>query len=112
MSWTLWFEQETAESFYQILRFCDRCSLILAQGEIPNMGRKLEINNSLNGKTYSIFYNKDSSINVSPWCFEKDEFKVSIEETLVEKTQFKNQNEFRDYLYGKTPVMKEFHFKR
>ena len=101
-----------AESIYQILRFCDRCSLILCKDEIPLQGRKLEINNSLGEKTYMIFYNEDNTINITPWCFQKDEFKISLDEILVEKTQFKNQPEFRDYLYGKTPVMKEFHFKR
>ena len=101
-----------AEAHYEILRFCDRCSLILSKKEVPSLGRKLEINKSLDGKTYNIFYNEDASINVSPWCFEQDEFKVSIEEILVDKIQFQNQLEFRDYLYGKTPVIKEFHFKR
>ena len=101
-----------AESFYQILRFCDRCSLILSKDEIPTLGRKLEINKSLDGKTYQIFTNEDSTVNIVPWCFEEDEFKLTVEETLVIKPQFKNQIEFRDYLYGKMPVLKEFHFKR
>lgn len=101
-----------AASFYEILRFCDRCSLILAKDEVPTVGRKLEINKSLGNKTYFIFCNENATINVSPWCFEEENFIISIEETVIERTQFKDQSEFRDYLYGKNPVTRNFHFQK
>lgn len=87
---------------YQVLLFCDRCSLILCKDEIPSVGRKIEINTSIKGKKYFISRNKDQSISVAPWCFEADLFEVRIEETILEKLKFKNQKELRKIL-NKTP---------
>jgi hypothetical protein len=40
--------------YYEILRFCDRVSLILAADEIPTNDRKIEIHKSINGITYDL----------------------------------------------------------
>ncbi len=90
--------KKKAEAVYELLRFCDRCSLILCKDEIPDGHRKLEINTAIAQKTYFIREKGNGKISVEPWCFEKSEFTVSVEETLVERPKFKNQKEFHDVL--------------
>ena len=104
--------KKAAKEYYEILRFCDRCSLILSKNQVPSIGRKLEINTSLGKKTFFIHRNDNDTFNVSPWCFEKDEFTISLEELIIEKTQFSNQTEFRDYLYSQSPTLIQFKFSR
>lgn len=87
--------QKKAESVYELLRFCDRCSLILCKDEIPGGHRKLEINTSIDQKTYFIWEKENGKISVAPWCFEKSEFEVNVEETIVGQPKFKNEKEFR-----------------
>ena len=70
-------EEKTTE-YYELLRFCDRCSLILCQSQIPDRGRKLEINAGIAKKPHFIAY-KNGKITVSPWCFELDAFEIAIE---------------------------------
>ncbi len=60
--------KEEAQSSYQFMKWCDRLSLILCQGQIPMSQRKLEINDSPSGeKNYII--KTDDGITVIPWCF-------------------------------------------
>jgi hypothetical protein len=91
-------DEEKAASHYALVRFCDRCSLILCKDEVPDSERKLEINTSIDGKTYFIYCQKNGNLTVTPWCFEADSFEMSIEETILEQTKFKNQQELKDVL--------------
>lgn len=90
--------EDEAASYYQIVSFCDRCSLILCKDEIPDAERKIEINTSLDGKNYFIHRKKNEKLSITPWCFEANSFKLSIEETILEQTKFKNQKQLRDVL--------------
>ncbi|MFS4446532.1 DUF3891 family protein [Maribacter sp. 2307UL18-2] len=90
--------KKEAENAYELLRFCDRCSLILCKDEIPDSGRKIEINTSIENKTYFLLRKENACLTVEPWCFETNEFEVSIEETIIEQTKFKNQEEFKKVL--------------
>lgn len=90
--------ESEAASHYQLLRFCDRCSLILCKDEIPDAERKIEINTSLDGKNYFIHRKKNEKLSITPWCFEANSFELSIEETILEQTKFKNQKQLRDVL--------------
>jgi len=44
-------DNKKGKAYYEILRFCDRLSLILCKNEVPTRGRKLEINTSIEGHT-------------------------------------------------------------
>jgi hypothetical protein len=90
--------EDKAASYYAILKFCDRCSLILCKDEVPDAERKLEINTSIEGNTYYISREINGNLSVSPWCFEADSFELSIEETVLEQTKYKNQKELADVL--------------
>ncbi len=104
--------QTKAESVYELLRFCDRCSLILCKDEIPGNHRKLEINTSIKQKTYFIREKENGKISVNPWCFEASEFKVSVEETLLEQPKFKNQKEFQAILENTDRSYRSWSFER
>jgi len=91
-------DEDKAASHYALVRFCDRCSLILCKDEVPDAERKIEINTSIDGKTYFIHRKKNGKLGVTPWCFEADVFELSIEETVLEQTKYKNQKELKDVL--------------
>jgi hypothetical protein len=91
-------DKDKAASHYALLRFCDRCSLILCKNEVPDSERKLEINTSLDGKPHFISCKKNGNLTVTPWCFEADSFEISIEETILEQTKYKNQQELKEVL--------------
>nr|MBI1229778.1 DUF3891 family protein [Cytophagales bacterium] len=91
-------DEDKATSYYEILKFCDRCSLILCKEEVPDAERKLEINTSIDGKTFFIYRRKNGNLSVTPWCFEADTFELSIEETILEQTKYKNQQELKDVI--------------
>ncbi|WP_194775271.1 DUF3891 family protein [Pararhodonellum marinum] len=91
-------DEDKAASQYALVKFCDRCSLILCKNEVPDAERKLEINTSIDGKTYFIFRQKNQNLSITPWCFEADAFELSIEETVLEQTKFKNKKELKDVL--------------
>jgi hypothetical protein len=105
-------DEEKAASHYAILKFCDRCSLILCKDEVPDAERKLEINNSIDGKSHFISSKKDGNLTVNPWCFEADSFEVSIEETVLEQTKYKNQQELKDVLEATPRRMLKWRFEK
>jgi hypothetical protein len=92
------------EEYYQVLRFCDRLSLILSQGDIPSDGRNLEINQSINGERYFVSGKKDV-IHVEPSPFAQ-EFILTTEVYKLEKIQFKSSDQLQEHLYNSLPVLK------
>jgi len=91
------------EAMYQILVFADRCSLILCQDEIPKKNRGLEINNSIDDKTFWINKNESGTIQIDPWIFEKDTFTLEAEYKLIKQSNFNNNKEFEKFL-DQSPV--------
>ncbi|AKP54157.1 DUF3891 family protein [Cyclobacterium amurskyense] len=87
-----------AYSIYQVLLFCDRLSLILCKNEIPDAGRKIEINTSIDNKTYFLHQKDNGIVTVEPWCFEQNKFEISIEEIILKQTKFNDQNELKEAL--------------
>lgn len=101
-----------AEAAYDVLRFCDRCSLILCKDEIPARGRSIEINKTIEKKVYMLYQSKDHSITVEPWCFEKKEFEISVEEQILQKPSFKDNTEFHNSLLQAETRTLSWKFKR
>ncbi|SDS74705.1 Protein of unknown function [Gillisia sp. Hel1_33_143] len=96
-------KSEDIINIYQIMIFADRCSLILCQHAIPTKKRKLEINKSIENKTYFIWNNDPNEVIVEPWIFDDTNFKLSCEYKLLDQSAFTNNKEFEDVLH-KTPV--------
>jgi|GEM_PF-3317803 len=102
--------KKQAAASYELLRFCDRISLIVAQNQVPDGGRKLEINKSINEKTYYI--TSDEGINIiSPWPFEVSQFTICTEVYQVEQITFKNSTELQEHLMHLQPILRAFKFK-
>lgn len=91
------------DKIYQTMVFADRSSLILCQNALPTKNRKLEINKSIDGKTYFITVNEQNEINIDPWIFQQSEFKLSAEYKLLEKSSFSSNKQFETFL-KKTPI--------
>lgn len=90
--------KKEAEKSYQVLRFCDRLSLILCLDEIPSSERELEINTSIANKTYKISQQHTGGIIVVPWCFQEDSFELSVEKRFLKQAKFGGNQELKEAL--------------
>ena len=100
------------KSLYQIMIFSDRCSLILCQNEIPQKNRSLEINKSIDVQIYFIKELKNEALTIQPWIFKKDSFKVSAEYRLIEKTSFRDNEDFENSLNRSELKKRTWNFQR
>ncbi|QLG44988.1 DUF3891 family protein [Costertonia aggregata] len=105
-------QEKEVNEIYQILRFCDRCSLILCKNQLPAMGRSLEINTSILGETYYISKNDENKINVEPWPFEENQFELSIEQMLVESAEFKDNAALKKALANSKTELLQWVFQK
>jgi hypothetical protein len=78
---------EDGETAYQFMQWCDRFSLILAQKQVPEGGRSLEIS-AINGQRYDVRQLEGGKLTVEPWCFEAPEFTVNVEACHLTDLQF------------------------
>lgn len=83
-------EKDEAERAYQFMRWCDRLSLILAQQQIPDAGRALEITSGIDEQRYDVRQLSDGKLTVEPWPFEEDEFTVNVEATCLSELKYPN----------------------
>jgi len=103
-------EKEEAEKAYQFMGWCDRLSLILAQGKIPDAGRALEITSGVEGVRYDVRELEDGKLTVEPWCFDKDNFTVNVESTILSQLQFASNEELVARLKEGEMKVKEWTF--
>ena len=92
---------------YEVLRFCDRVSLIVCGDEVPETGRLLEINTSINNDTYQISSNDDNSYKIEPWIFSKEKFEVDYEYKILEQITYKSNKQLEQCISeGKLHIQK------
>ncbi|MGG6293776.1 DUF3891 family protein [Leptolyngbya sp. AN02str] len=84
-------EKDEAERAYQFMRWCDRLSLILAQQQIPDAGRALEITSGIDGQRYDIRQLDNEYLTVEPWPFEDEQFTINVEACCLEKLKYETQ---------------------
>lgn len=96
------------KQYYEVLRFCDRLSLILIQGDLPADGRKLEINKSIENQRYFI-HDKDGKMVVEPNPFEKS-FQITSEVYRLKQVQFDSSDQLREHLLHQLPHLKTWEF--
>ncbi len=101
----------TSHQYYQVLRFCDRLSLIISKREIPNNKREIEINHSINSQTFYLSKTGDS-LQVTPWLFSPAEFTITTEVYELDNITFASSKELQDYLLHSLPVLKSWTFKK
>ncbi len=97
---------------YDLLRWCDRCSLILCQSALPAGGRRLEIITTSDKTRYEIWQRDDESIGVAPWPFAATSFSVGAEVRIVKQLAFENDLELADALEGAERDQREWTFRK
>lgn len=96
--------------YYQIVRFCDRLSLILCKNEVPAQGRKLEINTSISNETFFIRRDEKERLVIDPWCFKEKEFELSVEKRHLEQPTFPSAKALKKALDETDVTLKAFSF--
>ncbi|HEA30926.1 MAG TPA: DUF3891 family protein [Leeuwenhoekiella sp.] len=100
------------DALYNILLFCDRCSLILCQDAIPEVGRKLEINTTIAKNTYFISKTGQDTLKIEPWCFEEEDFTLTLEYRMLAKASYKSNQELEENLENAKVQIRTFQFKK
>ncbi len=100
--------EKKIQEYYQILKFSDRLSLILCKNEIPEKGRKLEINKSINDQTFYVSKNEENQITIDPWCFKDQSFDLSVETRYVKQTTFRSGDALKSTLDKTEVTLKDF----
>ncbi|TXD84289.1 DUF3891 family protein [Subsaximicrobium wynnwilliamsii] len=103
---------KTGRTYYEVLRFCDRLSLILCKDQAPEAERLLEINTSINGETYFIKKTENGVLTITPWIFSATEFELSVEERILKETKFTSNQHFETVLMGSKPQPKKWLLKK
>ena len=104
--------KRNAERDYAIMQWCDRCSLILCQSELPSNGRRLEVAVTPGGEPGYIRQRDDGSMGVEPWLFEEARFEVSVEATLLRQLQFSSDEELHAALAAAPTYIKSWVFAK
>ncbi len=91
-------DRKDEEYLYNIMLFSDRCSLILCQGVIPEVERKLEINKTINDQRFFIRKKSNDNLTVEPWPFRADNFCVQFEYRVLKEPTFKNNEHLKKAL--------------
>ncbi|MBA3480639.1 MAG: DUF3891 family protein [Pirellulales bacterium] len=99
------------EAAYQVLQFCDRISLILCQGGIPAMNRRIEIVSHIGSARYELWDNGDHSLAVDPWPFETPEFEVGVEVRTIPQLMFSSDRELEKRLMASNVENRRWTFK-
>ncbi len=105
-------DKNAIEMAYGLLQWCDRCSLILCKGDLPEAQRDLEIFTMPDGIQYFIKQRNDQSISVKPWPFEINEFEVMVESRALRQLQFKDDKALELALKNAPVEYKKWIFKR
>lgn len=83
------------ERDYAIMHWCDRCSLILCQRELPSDARRLEVSPLPGGEASFIWERVDKTVGLEPWPFQEERLTVEIEVTVVSQLKFGSDEELK-----------------
>jgi hypothetical protein len=104
--------KEDAERGYAVMGWCDRCSLILCQDELPSEGRRLEVAVTPKGAHSYIWRREDETLGVDPWPFEDAPFEVSVEAKELTQVQFGSDKALRAALAEAPTHVKRWTFAK
>ena len=83
------------ERGYAIMHWCDRCSLILCQRELPSDARRLEVSRLPGGEASFIWERPDKTVGLEPWPFREERFEVGLEVTVLSQLRFGSDEELK-----------------
>ncbi len=90
---------------YDLVEWCDACSLLLCQDLVPPEKRKLEISTGPDKRMYYLAKVGEQQLTVTPWPFEKEKFSINFEWRNIHQLEFKSSAEFRkEFLKAKVGV--------
>ncbi len=95
-------EAETLR-IYDLMEWCDACSLLLCQCRLQPENRELEISTGPDKKIYHLVQSSDGTISVEPWPFETKCFDICFEYRIIKQLQFASSADFRK-AFLKAPV--------
>lgn len=104
-------ESSELEYAYEFLHWCDRCSLILCQDEIPAMNRRLEVIQGLTDETYFIHQLQDATLTVEPWPFAADSFEVGVEYRILKQIRYDSDEQLAEALDRASVQVATWRFK-
>ncbi len=96
-------EKEEYLRLYDLLEWCDACSLLICQERQQPEKRKMEISVGPDQKMYHLVQVDDTTLTVEPWPFEAKTFTVSFEWRLIKQLQFSSSAQFRE-AFGQAEV--------
>lgn len=80
---------------YDLLEWCDACSLLICQNLLQPEKRRLEISTGPDKKIYHLIQTGDDTVTVDPWPFEEESFNISFEIRIIQQLQFDTSEAFR-----------------
>ena len=98
--------QKEADKIYDFMEWCDAFSLLLAQHEIQPEGRLVEVSGGPDKKQYKLMQNKNGTLTVKPWPFERKSFTLNMETRLLTTLQFTSCDQFKKELAGAEVIEK------
>ena len=88
-------ERSEVDRIYDLLEWCDACSLLICQGKQQPEKRKLEISTGPDKKMYHLAQLDEHTLTIEPWPFEAKTFTVNFDWRLLPQIQFASSAEFR-----------------
>ncbi len=104
--------EDEAQQGYDFMQWCDRCSLILCQQQLPDDERWLEISIAHDGQRYDIKQLGNGLVTVTPWCFECDRFTVNVEASYLDQIKFESNQSLTDALKKAPRKLSEWTFEK
>ncbi|MEW4563181.1 DUF3891 family protein [Bremerella sp. JC770] len=103
-------EADDLQIAYDVMRWCDRCSLILCQDAIPAMGRSVEVITFADGTRIDLCQDESETLRITPWVFDSDQFEVTVEEHRLTQLSFADDKELEEALRSATTHVRRFTF--
>lgn len=88
-------QKEAVMRVYDLVEWCDACSLLLCQNALQPERRKLDISTGPDKRMYQLVQVEEEVLTVEPWPFEATTFEVCVESRLIRQIQFTSSAEFR-----------------
>jgi Protein of unknown function (DUF3891) len=109
---SLGISDKQAKADYALLLWCDRCSLILCQEEIPAAQRRLEVQSGPKGTRHFIWQREDKTLGVEDWPFEAEEFSVNVEVHHLAQLKFESETALRQALREASVEFRSWTFRK
>jgi hypothetical protein len=104
--------KKEANSAYNLLQWCDRCSLILCKNQVPDDEKSLEIYKGPDNLNYFIKSKSNYNLTINPWPFQNEKFEVQVESRYLKELSFSKDEELAQALDKAEVKVKTWIFER